>query len=109
MTNKAKKRERVTICPKCGSDNVSFEKNPIHVTTGLFHQFKQCNHCGHHAQLFPEVPISKVPRNPKNPAMIKDRQLVQASFGRGYLFYLETVIILLGIVGGLWWLFTAIR
>ena len=80
---KAKPRERfVTICPKCGSMDVQGDTNPSYASSGLT-QFKQCNSCGHHGQFFPEVPESRAPKNPKRPAEVRDRQLVNPSYGQG--------------------------
>ena len=82
-----KKEDYVTICPKCKSTDISFEKNLAYVWTGLLNQFKECKHCGHHELIFPKILKSKVPKNPKNINQIKDRELVQTSFGRGYYKY----------------------
>lgn len=78
------KEHYVTICPKCHSSDVSMEKNPVYAITGLLIHFKQCNNCGHHGQVFPEVPASEVPKKPKNIKKIKERQFVQTSYGKGY-------------------------
>lgn len=88
MSNTTNKEDYITICPKCGSKNVSFEKNPAYVVTGLINQFKECENCGYHGMLFPQVPRSEVPEMPKNTSKLKDRELVQKSFGRGYMKYL---------------------
>jgi hypothetical protein len=79
-----KKVNYVTICPKCGSKDVSADfSNPAAVATGLFQNFKKCHHCGHTAMMFPEVPESQVPKKPKNVKMIKEKTLVNTTYGRG--------------------------
>ncbi len=90
---KVKQKERyIAICPKCGSSNVKAETNPIYGATGLSTQFKQCNNCGHHGQVFPEVLESKVPKKVKKPEEVKEKQQVQTSFGKGYYKFLLYVI-----------------
>jgi len=66
---------------------VSPENNPVYVATGLSNQFMQCNNCGHHGMVFPEVPESQAPKKPKDIKEIKNIQFVQTSFGKGYLKY----------------------
>ena len=78
-------RKYVTVCPKCGSKDVSFERNPAYAASGLLNNFKECDNCGHHGMLFPEVLRSNAGKNTVN---IKGRQMVQLSFGRGYYRYL---------------------
>ncbi len=85
MPNK-RKEKYVTVCPKCGSSDVLPEQDPAYAGLG-FPQFKQCNHCGHHGMIFPEVSASQVPKNPKSAKEIKDIQFVQTHFGKGYLKY----------------------
>lgn len=92
------KEKYVTICPKCGSDDVQGETNPAYVDAGLFNQFKQCNNCSHHGQIFPEVPKSKVTKNPKKPEEVKDRQLVEPSLGKGYYKFIHYMIIIFGTI-----------
>jgi hypothetical protein len=77
----------IKICPKCGSDNVSFERNPAYVAMGLLNQFGQCDNCGFHGQIFPEVPISERGDFAVNVDKVEKRQLVQTAFGKGYLNY----------------------
>lgn len=84
----ASKEKYVTICPKCGSADVSPENDPAYVASGLSNQFMQCNNCGHHGMVFPEVPESQVPKKPKNIKEIKDIEFMQTSYGRGYFKYL---------------------
>jgi transcription elongation factor Elf1 len=101
MTDKNKKEYHVFICPKCRSDDVSAEKNPAYVATGLLTQFKQCNNCGHHGQVFPEVLRSEVPKKPKSIKEIKQRELVQTSFGKGYFKYVIYITIPLSIISAI--------
>ena len=83
-----KKEDYVTVCPKCGSDNVSFEKEAAYVATGLSNQYKECNNCGYHGLIFPEAPRSQVTEKPKDIKEVKKVELVQTSFGKGYFKYL---------------------
>ena len=83
----------VTVCPKCGSDNVKSETNPAYAFTGLLTQFKQCMNCGHHGQFFPEDLKSKVTKTPKKREDVKGREMVQTSFGKGYFKYLIYIAI----------------
>ena len=84
----------VTACPKCGSTDVSAEKNPAYVATGLFFSFRQCNNCDHHGQVFPEIPRSEVQEKPKPVKEIRERQLVETSYGKGYYRLFVPVIII---------------
>ncbi|MBW1838884.1 MAG: hypothetical protein JRI49_03030 [Deltaproteobacteria bacterium] len=88
---KEKKERYVAVCPKCGSDDVKMETNPAYATSGLNMQFKQCMNCGHHGQFFPEVPKSKVTKNPKKPSEVKDRRLVQTSYGKANWAYVKYI------------------
>ena len=87
------KEKYVTVCPKCGSRDVTFEKQAAYVYTGLSNQFKQCNNCGYHGMIFPEVPVSGVEEQPLKAEEVKDRVVVQTSFGKGYLRYLLYIAI----------------
>ncbi|HJW96617.1 MAG TPA: hypothetical protein VJ485_00465 [archaeon] len=96
---KTKLKERyVTVCPKCGSDDVQGETNPAYAASGLFNQFKQCNNCGHHGEFFPEVPKSKVAKIPKRPGEVKNKQLVEPSLGKGYYNWFKYIVIPLAII-----------
>ena len=91
-----KDKERyITICPKCNSTDVSGESNPAYVGAGLYFIFKQCNNCGHHGLVFPEVAESELPEETKKVERIKGRELVPTSYGRGY----ARTILPLSIVG----------
>jgi predicted RNA-binding Zn-ribbon protein involved in translation (DUF1610 family) len=81
------KGEYVTVCPKCGSTNVTFEENAAYVYTGLLNQFKQCHDCGYHGPLFPQVPRSEV-KEPLVPQKVKKVEGVQTAFGRGQFMYI---------------------
>jgi len=79
-----KKVKYVTICPICGSKDVSTDfSNPVAVTTGLFNNIKKCNHCGYTGMGFLEVPENQVPKKPKDIKTIKERRLVDVTYGRG--------------------------
>lgn len=88
MSNMRDKEKYITICPKCGSDDVSPEQDPAYVDSGLSSQFMQCNNCGHHGFIFPEAPASQVPKKSKETGKIKNIEFVQTSYGRGYFKYL---------------------
>ncbi|MFQ5647634.1 MAG: hypothetical protein ACE5FW_00170 [Candidatus Aenigmatarchaeota archaeon] len=92
----------VTVCPKCGSDNIKSETNPAYAITGLLTQFKQCGNCGHHGQVFPESPKSEVLKKPKSAKKVEEKDLVQVSFGRGYfkyLVYIAVPLLILSLIG----------
>ncbi len=89
MPNKIKKEQYILICPKCNSDDVTFEKNPAYIGTGLFNQFSECLHCGHHGMFFPQFEKSKIPKKIKPINELKDRNLAQTSIGKGYFFYFK--------------------
>ncbi|MBI4018940.1 MAG: hypothetical protein HY364_01665 [Candidatus Aenigmarchaeota archaeon] len=91
------KRNKVIICPLCNSKDISADfSNPL--MAGFGHIFKECHHCGHRGMLFPEVSLAHVPKNPKNPAKLKGRTLVNMTMGRGYRLYLTMEIIIVLIV-----------
>jgi hypothetical protein len=106
MKKKPVKERYVTVCPKCGSDDVKGETNPAYAATGLVTQFKQCNNCGHHGQFFPEVPKSKVTKNPKKANEVKDKQLVEPTLGKGYYNWFKYVAIPLAIIILIIWALT---
>lgn len=81
------KERMITICPKCGSDNVIGETNAAYAITGLFNQYKECRNCGHHGMAFPEIPKSEVPKEPMKIEQTKERTLTETSFGQGYFKY----------------------
>ena len=56
--------------------------------------FKQCNNCGHHGRIFPEVPESEATEKPLDPKEIKEKQLIQTSYGKGYWKFIEFVVFL---------------
>jgi len=90
----SKKENYVIVCPKCGSSNVSFEQEAAYVATGLLNQFKQCNNCGYHGMIFPEVPRSQVKEIPKNEVKEKKNvKLEQTSFGEGYSKFIIYILI----------------
>jgi hypothetical protein len=87
VSKKAAKKEKdryVTVCPKCGSDNVKFETNPAYAYFGFINQFRQCCNCGHHGQVFPEELKSKVRKVPRKASEVTEKQFVEPMFGRGY-------------------------
>ena len=54
------KRKFFTVCPKCGSLDVSSDfSNPALVATGLINNAKVCNNCGYSSYFFPEKQIDK--------------------------------------------------
>ncbi len=93
MSKKEKEEPYVTICPKCGSDNVKAETNPAYAVTGLLTAFSECGDCGHHGQVFPQVPLSKLPKKLKPVEKIPARQLVQTSYGKAYSKLLKYYLI----------------
>ena len=88
-----KKEKWVTICPKCGSTDVSPESNPAYIDSGLSTSYKQCENCGHHGLVFPKVPKSKVPKKTKPLSKVKNPTMVQTGYGEGYFKYLIYVSI----------------
>lgn len=84
----ARKEKWVTICPKCGSTDISPESNPVYIMFGLSTSYKQCETCGHHGLIFPKVPKSKVPKKPKSSSKVKNPLMVQTTWGEGYFKYL---------------------
>ncbi|MFH1977746.1 MAG: hypothetical protein ABIJ92_00270 [Candidatus Aenigmatarchaeota archaeon] len=99
---KEAKEKYVTVCPKCDSTDVKMDTTPAYVATGLINQFKQCNNCGHHGMLFPEMPISQV-KKPKNVEQVKNKQLVPTAMGTGYfkfiIYILIPIIAILAFIG----------
>ncbi len=85
------KEKYVSVCPKCGSADVSPEQDAAYVASGLSGQFMQCSNCGHHGFIFPEAPASQVPEKPKSAEEVKDAEFVQTSYGRGYFKYLAYI------------------
>jgi len=79
-----RKEKWVTICPKCGSTDISPESNAVYAG---FNQYKQCENCGHHGIIFPQVPKSKAPKKPKSPEKVKEPLMVQTAWGEGYFKY----------------------
>jgi hypothetical protein len=73
---------------KCGSSDISAESDPAYISSGLSGSYKQCENCGYHGLVFPQVPTSKVPKNPKPARKIKKPQMVQTGYGEGYFRYL---------------------
>ncbi len=95
---KGKKERYVMVCPKCGSTDIKAETNPAYAITGLVLNFKQCCNCGHHGQFFPEELRTEVRKSPKKPKDVKGKNLVEVSFGRGYMKYLLYIAIPLTIL-----------
>lgn len=94
----SKKEKWVTICPKCGSTDISPESNAVYIDSGLSTSYKQCEHCGHHSLVFPQVPKSKVPKNPKPVSKVKRPLYVQTGWGMGefkYIIYIGLPLTLL--------------
>ncbi len=54
------KKRYVTLCPICGSSNVSNNFSTEAVATGFSSFIYRCNDCGFVAQAFPEVEESRV-------------------------------------------------
>lgn len=90
---KGKKERYVMVCPKCGSTDIKAETNPAYAITGLVLNFKQCMNCGHHGQFFPEELRAEVRKVPKKREHVKDKTMVEVSFGRGYMKYLLYIAI----------------
>ncbi len=88
-----KKKRYITICPKCESNNINIETNPAYAITGLINQFKECRNCGYRGQVFPEVLESEVPKKPKKIEDIKDRTLIEPTFGKGYSKYFKYIVL----------------
>jgi hypothetical protein len=101
----AKKEKWVSICPKCGSTNVSPESNPVYMESGLSGSYKQCENCGHHGLVFPQVPQSKVPKKTKPLGEIKNCIRVQTGYGEGYWKYLIYLIVPLALLTFIFWSF----
>ena len=82
---KTKPKERYArICPKCKSDDVSHDwSNPATVDSGLVNVIYRCNNCGHAGMVFPEVPESEVPKTPTPLKHVKERTLVDTTYGQG--------------------------
>ena len=96
----------VTVCPKCGSNDISFEKEAVYVTTGLMNQFRQCNNCGFHGMMFPEIlksefkesDVKKIknvetPQKSSSSEPVKTAEPMQTSFGKGYFKYLAYIAV----------------
>jgi DNA-directed RNA polymerase subunit RPC12/RpoP len=99
----AKKEKWVTICPKCGSSDISPESNPVYIESGLSTSYKQCENCGHHGLVFPQVPLSKVPKKTKPLSNVKNPTCVQTGYGEGYWKYLIYLVVPLAILCIVFW------
>ncbi len=92
------KERWITVCPKCGSTDVSADfSNPVGVVTGRFQNFKICNHCGYDSMIFPEVPESKV-QKPKDLKDVEKRTLVDVGYGQGVTHFWWKIVGPIGLV-----------
>ncbi len=97
---KKAKGKYVMICPKCDSKDVTHDwSSPATVGSTLVNVMYKCNNCGHEGMVFPEVPENKVPKNPKPLKYVKERTLVDTTFGRGEFGILHLISPLLIISG----------
>ncbi len=86
---KSNEQERyVTICPRCGSKDIIIEQDAIYAATGLINQFKQCQGCGFHGSMFPQVKSSEAPKRPRKVKELPKAEIAQTSFGKGYYKYI---------------------
>ncbi len=87
MASKAKRKKKlVTICPRCHSTDVGQDfSNPAWASLGLTHNRNKCNHCGHIGVAFPRGPENIAPKKPKDPDEVKDKTLVDTTYGRGII------------------------
>jgi hypothetical protein len=92
------KETYVTVCPKCGSDNVGFENEAAYAATGLSSQFRHCNNCGFKGMIFPQIPRSQFKESDVKKISKTKEEPVQTSFGEGYFKYLIYVAIPIGIL-----------
>ena len=58
-----KEEQRVRICPKCNSSDISSDFSARSYGQGSFFNEHKCNKCGFTGELFPEVPISELKKN----------------------------------------------
>ncbi len=59
LFSEKKKDDTVTVCPKCGSTDLSSDLSLQSYAQGGFFNNMVCNECGYSGQLFPEMDLSK--------------------------------------------------
>ncbi|MBI5355536.1 MAG: hypothetical protein HZB68_03715 [Candidatus Aenigmarchaeota archaeon] len=88
------KEKYVRVCPVCRSTDVSHEKNLSYfIQSVVFGGFFQCNDCGYHGQIFPEVPISEIGKL-KEPVVVSKKSYYPTYLSRGYLAIYAALAIL---------------
>ncbi len=86
--------KEIPFCPMCGSSDVSSDFSvPAAVKIGMFP--KKCNHCGHVAMIFPIAQKRNLPKNVKSAKHVKNRNLVDVTYGRGMVAVLKLSILFL--------------
>jgi predicted RNA-binding Zn-ribbon protein involved in translation (DUF1610 family) len=94
-----KSKNRIQICPQCGSPNIETDfSNAAGVIRGFFNTIK-CKNCGHEGTFFPTVNIKEL-KKPLNPKKARNVQHFDKTFSKG-IFKTELLvfIIMLTIAG----------
>lgn len=79
---KSKKIERIQVCPKCNSPDISVDfSNAAAVSRGYFNVVK-CNNCKHKGTFFPTVAIDTI-KKVKRSSEVEDIQEMDLSFANG--------------------------
>ncbi len=93
------KKDRIQICPQCGSPDIETDfSNAAAITRGFLNVMK-CNHCGHEGTFFPTIHKSKL-KKPCNIKQVKNVQHFDKTFARGFFkITLFAFFVFFGIIG----------